>query len=155
MEGGDGRLGEESGEVSTSVEDRVAKLVESCRALQEAASSHSSQWQHETDALSKQAVTHLATMKKLQGDLYAACEKDEINHHTAEKVWFLPFLSPTHTPPPKLTRISCDSNLRPSDLTLGMIVVMVVVEAHVCRRRMRCGGRNNLCRAADLGFSNK
>jgi len=72
--------------VSTSVEDRVAKLVESCRALQEAASSHSSQWQHETDALSKQAVTHLATMKKLQGDLYAACEKDEINHHTAEKL---------------------------------------------------------------------
>lgn len=120
MEGGDGRLGEESGEVSTSVEDRVAKLVESCRALQEAASSHSSQWQHETDALSKQAVTHLATMKKLQGDLYAACEKDEINHHTAEKVWFLPFLSfPSCTHPAQLRRISCGSSLRPSDLTLG------------------------------------
>ena len=120
MEGGDGRVGEESGEVSTSVEDRVAKLVESCRALQEAASSHSSQWQHETDALSKQAVTHLATMKKLQGDLYAACEKDEINHHTAEKVWFLPFLSfPSCTHPAQLRRISCGSSLRPSDLTLG------------------------------------
>lgn len=128
MEGGDGRPGEESEEPSTSIGDRVAKLVESCRALQEAASSHSSQWQHETDALSKEAVTHLATMKKLQGDLYAACEKDEINHHAAEKVRFLPFLSILCLPPhPKLRRISFDSNPRPSDLSLVHAECMIVL----------------------------
>lgn len=75
-----------------SVSDRVAKLVESCRALQEAASSHSAQRQHEADALSKQAVTHLDTLKKLQGDLYSGCEKGEISHRTAKKVSFLSFI---------------------------------------------------------------
>lgn len=95
MDGVDGKpvVGVESEVMrEESVADRVAKLVESCRALQEAASSHTAQWQHEADALSKQAVTHLATLKKLQGDLYSGCEKDEISHRTAEKVSFLSFI---------------------------------------------------------------
>lgn len=95
MDGMDGRPGvgaEPEAVREESVADQVAKLVESCRALQEAASSHSAQWQHEVDALSKQAVTHLATLKKLQGDLYSGCEKDEISHRTAEKVSFLSFI---------------------------------------------------------------
>lgn len=75
-------------ELESSVADRVASLVESCRLLQEAASAHSSRWQHETDALSKQAVTHVNTMKSLQGDVNAASEKDEINQQAAEKVAF-------------------------------------------------------------------
>jgi hypothetical protein len=69
-------------DLQESVADRVASLVESCRLLQEAASAH------ETDALSKQAVTHVNTLKKLQGDVNSASEKDEINQQTAEKVSF-------------------------------------------------------------------
>jgi hypothetical protein len=75
-------------DLQESVADRVASLVESCRLLQEAASAHSLRWQHETDALSKQAVTHVNTLKKLQGDVNSASEKDEINQQTAEKVSF-------------------------------------------------------------------
>ena len=95
MDGVDGKpgVGAESEVMrEESVADRVAKLVESCRALQEAASSHSAQRQHEADALSKQAVTHLATLKELQGDLYSGCEKGEISHRTAKKVSFLSFI---------------------------------------------------------------
>ena len=75
-----------SGTELERVADRVASLVESCRLLQEAATAHSSRWQHETDVLSKQAVTHVNTMKKLQGYVNSASEKDEINQQTADKV---------------------------------------------------------------------
>jgi hypothetical protein len=73
-------------EMEESIADRVASLVESCRLLKEAASAHSTRWQHETDALSKQAVTHVNTLKKLQGDVSSASEKDDINQQTTDKL---------------------------------------------------------------------
>uniref|UniRef100_A0A7I4EIR6 TMPIT-like protein n=1 Tax=Physcomitrium patens TaxID=3218 RepID=A0A7I4EIR6_PHYPA len=73
-------------EMEESIADRVASLVESCRLLKDAASAHSTRWQHETDALSKQAVTHVNTLKKLQGDVSSASEKDDINQQTTDKL---------------------------------------------------------------------
>nr|XP_024385292.1 transmembrane protein 120 homolog isoform X2 [Physcomitrium patens] len=81
-------------EMEESIADRVASLVESCRLLKDAASAHSTRWQHETDALSKQAVTHVNTLKKLQGDVSSASEKDDINQQTTDKVFFISVESP-------------------------------------------------------------
>lgn len=69
-----------------SIRDQVSSLVESCRSLQDAASSHTSRWQRETDTLSQQAVNLVSTMKKLQADVNSANEKDEISQNSAEKV---------------------------------------------------------------------
>ncbi|XP_024397659.1 uncharacterized protein [Physcomitrium patens] len=73
-------------EMEESIEDRVASLAKSCRSLKEAASAHSSRWQHEADTLSKQAINHVSTLKKLQVDVGSASEKDEIDQQTADKL---------------------------------------------------------------------
>lgn len=82
-------------EMEESIEDRVASLAKSCRSLKEAASAHSSRWQHEADTLSKQAINHVSTLKKLQVDVGSASEKDEIDQQTADKVLFFNVTSPS------------------------------------------------------------
>ncbi|CAM6092749.1 unnamed protein product [Calypogeia fissa] len=74
------------GDIGRDAAERVAGLLERCKALQDAASTHSTRIKYDSQSLSQQATTLVSEIKNAQSFVSSAHEKDEMNPVLAEKL---------------------------------------------------------------------
>jgi predicted nucleic acid-binding Zn-ribbon protein len=74
-------------DVEKDAAEKVAGLLERCKALQDAATAHATRIKYDSQSLSQQATTLVSDINSLRKYINThAHEKDEINHKLAEKV---------------------------------------------------------------------
>lgn len=75
---------EDRGDVGREAAEKVAGLLERCKALQDAANTHSARIKYDSQILSQQATSVVADIKNVRSFINSA--QDEINPRLAEKV---------------------------------------------------------------------